>query len=108
MRRLFWMGVGAVAGVSGTVWAERKVKAQLDALQPDALVVTAGHKAKAVGRSVVDAVVEGRGAMRDREAELREHYVGGDAGERRHRGGATGATRPMSSSWSASAGRHRP
>ncbi len=106
MRRLFWMGVGAVAGVTGTVWAERKVKAQLDALQPDALVVTAGNKAKAVGRSVVDAVVDGRGAMREREAELRDHYVGG-TGDRRHAAG--GATRPMSSNWpSTPSGRHRP
>ena len=105
MKRLFWMGVGAVAGVSGTVWAERKVKAQLDALQPDALVVTAGNKAKAVGRSVVDAVVDGRGAMREREAELKDHYGRGDAAERRHSSGA--ATRPMSSSWPAAPGRHR-
>ena len=107
MRRLFWMGVGAVAGVTGTVWAERKVKAQLDALQPDALVVTAGHKAKAVGRSVVDAVVDGRGAMREREAELRYHYGRDDAADRRHRAG--GATRPMTSTWpSTPSSRHRP
>lgn len=106
MRRLFWMGVGAVAGVSGTVWAERKVKAQLDALQPDALVVTAGHKAKAVGRSVVDAVVDGRGAMREREAELKAHYGRDETVDRRHR--APGATRPMSSTWPAGTGRHRP
>ncbi len=68
MRRVFWMGVGAGAGVSGTVWAERKVRGQLDALaarrtgrRPRAI------KAKAVGRSVVDAVADGRGAMRERE-----------------------------------------
>lgn len=105
MRRLFWLGVGAVAGVSGTVWAERKVKAQLDALQPDALVVTAGHKAKSVGRSVVDAVVEGRGAMREREAELKDHY-GQSPSARRH--APANATRPASTSWPTSSGRHRP
>lgn len=100
------MGVGAVAGVSGTVWAERKVKAQLDALQPDALVITAGHKAKAVGRSVVDAVVDGRGAMREREAELRDHYGRSDSSDRRHLSGTP--TRPMTSTWPTPPARHRP
>jgi hypothetical protein len=71
MRRIFWMGVGAVAGASGTIWAERKVRSRLEALQPDHLVVTAGNRALSVGRTVVDAVAEGRGAMREREAELR-------------------------------------
>lgn len=72
MRRLFWLGVGAVAGASGTVWVERKVRSRLDALQPDHLVVLAGNRARSAGRSVVDAVAEGRGAMREREAEMRE------------------------------------
>lgn len=74
MRRLFWLGVGAIAGATGTVWAERKVKARLDALQPDHLVVIAGNRARSVGRSVVDAVAEGRGAMRAREDELKGRF----------------------------------
>ncbi len=74
MRRLFWLGVGAVAGASGTVWAERKVRSRLEQLGPEHMVVTAGNKARDVGRSVVDAVAEGRGAMREREAELRSSY----------------------------------
>jgi len=72
MRRLFWMGVGAVAGASGTIWTERKVRRRLDSLQPDHLVVQAGERAKDVGRSVLDAVAEGRGAMRERELQLRD------------------------------------
>ncbi len=83
MRRLFWLGVGAVAGASGTVWAERRVKARLEALQPDHLVVAAGNRAldagrsaAGTGRSMLDAVAEGRDAMREREAELRGRYDG--------------------------------
>ena len=72
MRRLFWLGVGAVAGASGTIWTERKVRQRLDALQPDHLVVQAGERARDVGRSVLDAVAEGRGAMRERELQLRD------------------------------------
>lgn len=74
MKRLFWLGVGAVAGASGTVWAERKVRTQIEALQPDHLAVAAGNKAISVGRTVVDAVLDGRDAMREREFELRGRY----------------------------------
>lgn len=79
MRRLFWMGVGMAAGASGTVWVERKVRSRLDALQPDHLAVVAGNRARAAGRSVLDAVAEGRGAMLEREAELKGRYRSGDA-----------------------------
>lgn len=82
MKRLFWLGVGAVAGASSTVWAERKVRAQIDALQPDHLAVTAGNRAISVGRGVVDAVLDGRDAMRDREFELRGRYERPVAGSR--------------------------
>ena len=74
MKRLFWLGVGAVAGASGTVWAERKVRTQIEALQPEHLVVTAGHRAVAAGRHLVDAVLDGRDAMRSREFELHGRY----------------------------------
>ena len=74
MRRLFWFGLGAATGASGTVWLERKVRARLEALQPDHLVVTAQDRARSVSRSVVDAVSEGRGVMRDRETQLRRRY----------------------------------
>lgn len=74
MRRVFWFGVGAATGVSTTVWLERKVRARIEALQPDHLVVTAQDRARSVGRSVVDAVAEGRGAMRDREHQLRRRF----------------------------------
>ena len=71
VRRLFWLGIGTVAGAAGTVWTERKVKERLDALAPDHAVRVAAAKAKDAGRSVVDAVAEGRSAMVEREQELR-------------------------------------
>jgi hypothetical protein len=112
MRRLFWLGVGVVAGASGTVWAERKVRSQLDALAPDHLVVTAGNKAKSVGRSVADAVVEGRGAMRAREDELRSTYYdaprrpAGAPVPRQDAPGRPAATRPRGT-WDRGTTRHR-
>lgn len=77
MKRLFWLGVGAALGAGGTVWAERKVKNQIEALSPDQLVVRAGQKAGDAGRSILDAVSEGREAMRSRESELRGQYQPG-------------------------------
>ena len=107
MRRLFWLGVGAVAGASGTLWAERKVRARLDQLGPEHLVVTAGNKARDVGRTVVDAVAEGRGAMRDREAELRTSYDPSARSAAVHRSTPSApASRPSTGSWGGS-GRHR-
>lgn len=107
MRRLFWLGVGAIAGASGTIWAEHKVRARLDQLGPDHLVVTAGNKARDVGRSVVDAVAEGRGAMREREDELRRSYDPANRAGSVHRGPSAAApTRPSTGSWSGP-NRHR-
>jgi hypothetical protein len=70
------MGIGAAAGATGTVWAQQQVKRRIDALGPDHLVVSAGNTARKVGRSVADAVSEGRSTMRDREDELRARRDG--------------------------------
>jgi hypothetical protein len=108
MRRLFWLGVGAIAGASGTIWAEHKVRARLDQLGPDHLVVTAGNKARDVGRSVADAVSEGRGAMREREAELRTSYDPANRGGTVHRSVSGSApTRPSTATWARGPERHR-
>lgn len=74
MKRLFWIGVGAVAGAGGSLWAERKVRNQIDALSPDQIVVRAGRRAGQAGRNFVDALSDGRQAMRSREDELRTRY----------------------------------
>lgn len=62
-KRLFWLTVGAVAGFSGSYWVQQRVKRTVDRFAPDNLQADA----KA-------AVVEGRTAAREREAELRERY----------------------------------
>lgn len=93
MKRIFWLGVGAAVGAAGTVWAERKVKNQIEALAPDQLVVRAGQKAGDAGRSILDAVSEGREAMRSRESELRNQY---QPGARHPRRPTHGGARPTS------------
>ena len=79
------MGIGAAAGATGTVWAQQQVKRRIDALGPDHLVVSAGNTARKVGRSVADAVSEGRSTMQDREDELRAQRDGRPVPRSAHR-----------------------
>jgi len=73
-KRLTWFGIGAAAGASGYVWAQQRVRKELDALGPNHLVVVAAGQAgritKSAAKTVAGAVVEGRSAMREREDEL--------------------------------------
>lgn len=76
MRRLFWMGLGAAAGASGTVWAQRRVRGAIEELGAEQVVAAAGKGARAVARGVVSAVGEGREGMAQREQELRTRFHG--------------------------------
>lgn len=75
-RRLFWLAVGAVAGFSGSMWIQRRVKQAVDRFAPES-----------VQQDVRAAWDEGRSAMRRREAELRRRYAP------RSRGRAPGRSR---------------
>jgi hypothetical protein len=62
-KRLFWLVVGGVAGFTGSVWLQRRVKHTVDRFAPES-----------VQADVKAAVQEGRSAMRAREDELRARY----------------------------------
>lgn len=62
-KRLFWLGVGAAAGFTGSVWIQRRVKQATDRFVPEN-----------VQRDVKAAVADGRAAMRSKEAELRARF----------------------------------
>jgi Family of unknown function (DUF6167) len=64
MRRLFWVAVGAAAGI----YAVRKVQKTLHAYSPSGLAERAGG----LGGSITAFAAEVRAGMADREAELRE------------------------------------
>jgi len=94
VKRLFWVGVGAAAGASGTVWVQQKVKRQMETLGPDSVVQVAGTVASKAGSSalkvgrrvtyrLVDAASEGRSTMREREGALKEARDTRAAGPRR-------------------------
>jgi len=77
-KRVIWFSTGAAAGASGMLWAQRKVKAQLDKATPAHLVEVARDSATGATRRVKgyvsEVVGEGRTAARDREAVLRDRY----------------------------------
>ena len=74
-KRVIWMGVGAAAGSASTVWAQRKVKAQVDRMAakatPGHAIEVARSKATEARRVVSSAIADGRDARRDAEVELR-------------------------------------
>ncbi|MBX7070772.1 MAG: hypothetical protein K1X38_15420 [Microthrixaceae bacterium] len=79
-KRVIWMGVGAAAGSVGTIWAERKVKAQIDRVsQTVSEKATVQHVATIARDRVVDvrdtvvaAIGEGRSTKQGVEAEMRQ------------------------------------
>ncbi len=74
-KRLRWMLLGAIGGVSSSVYVQRRVRERMDRLQPDHVAKRALSTAQNVGREVKGAVTEGRQAMRAKEIELRDGYL---------------------------------
>jgi hypothetical protein len=62
-KRLFWLTVGVLAGLSGSYWIQRRVRHAVDRLAPES-----------VQADVRAAWNEGRIATRTKEIELRQRY----------------------------------
>lgn len=71
MRRVTWFVTGVAAGAAGAGYAKRKVRETAHQLAPANVAKSAAAKVRGSGRHLVDAVREGRVAMRAREDELR-------------------------------------
>ena len=79
-KRVIWMGIGAAAGSAGTIWAERKVKTQIDRVSQTVADKATVQHVTGVARdrlvdvrdTVVAAVSEGRSAKQDAESEMRQ------------------------------------
>lgn len=78
-KRVIWMGIGAAAGSAGTIWAERKVKTQIDRVADKATVQHVTGVARDVivdvRDTVVAAVTEGRSAKQSAETEMRQNVT---------------------------------
>jgi hypothetical protein len=71
MKRVTWFVTGAAAGAAGAGYATRKVKQTASQLAPANVAKGAAHRARRGGSQFVDALREGRMAMRAREDELK-------------------------------------
>jgi hypothetical protein len=71
-KRVTWFAMGAAAGAGGSIYARRKARRVAERLQPTNVAKVVVIKARDAGRSVADAVKEGRAAARAKETELRE------------------------------------
>lgn len=75
MKRATWFVAGVAAGAAGAGYATRKVKSTVKStaaqLAPSNVAKAAAGRARRQGRQVLDAISEGRAAMRVREDELK-------------------------------------
>jgi hypothetical protein len=70
-KRVRWMGMGAVAGLSASAWAQRRLRRTLEEHPTIQAGADAASTARWVTREVRAAFSDGRSAMADREASLR-------------------------------------
>ncbi len=89
-KRVRWMGVGAVAGVGASVWAQIRLRRTLGDHPSIETGARAASRLRSLTVDVRDAVVEGRHAMAEREDALRDQLAGRQPGGRPARSGPDG------------------
>ncbi|MDW3218851.1 MAG: hypothetical protein R8F63_09590 [Acidimicrobiales bacterium] len=94
MKRIFWGAVGYGAGISTSVYVQRRVRRAVEHYTPEQIrhdVQVRGRQMADRARDVVvdlrDAAADGVATMRAREDELRREFApgSGDDGGHRHR-----------------------
>jgi hypothetical protein len=76
IKRLTWFAAGAATGAVGAGYAKKKARQAASSLAPVRIARSGVGTARLRGRDVVDALREGRQAMRHREDELRARRDG--------------------------------
>jgi hypothetical protein len=71
-RRLFWLLVGAGFGFGVSFWVMRFVRDTIQRYTPERVSADLAGAIRAFGEDLRAAVSEGREAMQEREAEIRE------------------------------------
>jgi hypothetical protein len=74
-KRLFWLIIGAGFGFGVSFWVVRFVRTTVDRYTPERVSADLAGALRDLGKDLRAAVAEGREAMREREAELREELV---------------------------------
>jgi hypothetical protein len=79
-KRLFWLIVGAGFGFGASFWVTRWVRETVHRYTPERISTDLADAARQLGQDLRAAAAEGRAAMREREAELREELAGPRSG----------------------------
>lgn len=76
IKRLIWFVSGVVAGISGVLFAGKRLKRSVTSFTPIKVVQRATQSTRSGLNSVADAFREGRDAMRDKEFEMKARRDG--------------------------------
>ena len=71
-KRLFWLAVGTGLGFGMSFWIMRTVRATVERYTPERVSADLSAAVRQLGADLRSAVAEGRQAMAEREAQLRE------------------------------------
>jgi hypothetical protein len=69
-KRVFWLGAGVGVGL----WAQRRLRAQIERYAPEQVAQRASDQVRSLRSDVRDAAREGWAAMREREESLRAQF----------------------------------
>ncbi|HEV7888566.1 MAG TPA: hypothetical protein VGO92_13490 [Acidimicrobiales bacterium] len=71
-KRIFWLVIGASFGFGVSFWLMRFVRETVNRYSPERVSGDLAAALKSLGTDIRAAAAEGREAMREREAQLRE------------------------------------
>ena len=71
-KRLFWLVIGAGFGFGVSFWLMRFVKETVNRYSPERMSSDLAGALRSLGADIREAAKEGRAAMQEREAQLRE------------------------------------
>ncbi|HZU72147.1 MAG TPA: hypothetical protein VE990_05180 [Acidimicrobiales bacterium] len=71
-KRLFWLAIGTGLGFGMSFWMVRFVRSTVERYTPERVSADLSEGLRRLGEDIRQAVAEGRQAMREREADLRE------------------------------------
>ena len=71
-KRLFWLSIGTGLGFGLSLWLTRLIRSTMERYTPERVASDLGAAMRGLGTDLRAAVAEGREAMKEREAELRE------------------------------------
>jgi len=74
-KRIFWLIVGAGFGFGVSFWLMRFVRETVNRYSPERVSGDLADALRSLGADIREAAKEGREAMREREAQLREELA---------------------------------